>query len=145
MPHKRFPPVRVSREGFPEVSLTYREYQLLVALVRSSPAYCPSEWLGAQVWGDHLPGGTNPVGTLLQGLRRKLPVVETSPNYGGGWRIPRVEAGTLSIGGGLRPEPIPSARYARSGRPRALPGRGEPIRLGSDAWNAREARRAQKT
>jgi DNA-binding response OmpR family regulator len=79
----------VLRAGRP-VSLTLKEYGVLVELVRADGAVVSAEELLARVWDEHADPFTNAVRVTMVGLRRKLgepAVVETL--RGAGYRVTR--------------------------------------------------------
>ncbi|GAB2957120.1 response regulator transcription factor [Micromonospora polyrhachis] len=84
-------PVRrtVTRDGC-QLSLSVKEFALLEALLRASPAFLSAEALLEQVWDENADPFTNTVTVTIGRLRRKLgppTVVTTTP--GVGYRIAR--------------------------------------------------------
>jgi DNA-binding response OmpR family regulator len=78
----------VTRDGRP-VDLSVKEFGVLEALLRASPAYLSAEALLDQVWDEQADPFTNTVTVTIGRLRRKLgdpPVITTTP--GVGYRIP---------------------------------------------------------
>ena len=78
----------VTRDGR-EVSLTLKEYGVLVELVRAGGAVVSAEELLARVWDENADPFTNAVRVTMVGLRRKLGepgVIETV--VGSGYRVP---------------------------------------------------------
>ncbi|GAT67375.1 response regulator transcription factor [Planomonospora sp. ID91781] len=74
----------VTRDGRP-LDLSVKEFALLEALLRASPAFLSAESLLEQVWDEHADPFTNTVAVTIGRLRRKLgdpPVVTTSPGVG---------------------------------------------------------------
>ena len=79
----------VTRRGEP-VSLTLKEYGVLLELVRAEGAVVSAEELLSRVWDEHADPFTNAVRVTMVGLRRKLgepAVVETL--RGAGYRVVR--------------------------------------------------------
>ena len=79
-------PVRrtVTRDGR-HVGLSVKEFSLLEALLRASPAFLSAEDLLEQVWDEHADPFTNTVRVTLSNLRRKLgdpPLIETVTGAG---------------------------------------------------------------
>ncbi len=79
-------PVRrtVARDGR-HVDLSVKEFGLLEALLRASPAFLSAEDLLEQVWDEHADPFTNAVAVTVGRLRRKLgdpPVITTTPGVG---------------------------------------------------------------
>jgi DNA-binding response OmpR family regulator len=79
-------PVRrtATRDGL-HLDLSVKEFALLEALLRASPAYLSAEDLLEQVWDEHADPFTNTVTVTIGRLRRKLgqpPVITTSPGVG---------------------------------------------------------------
>jgi DNA-binding response OmpR family regulator len=79
-------PVRrtATRDGR-QVDLSVKEFGVLEALLRASPAYLSAENLLEQVWDEHADPFTNTVTVTIGRLRRKLgdpPVITTTPNVG---------------------------------------------------------------
>jgi DNA-binding response OmpR family regulator len=78
-----------------QLDLSVKEFGLLEALLRASPAYLSTEDLLEQVWDEHADPFTNTVTVTISRLRRKLgdpPVVTTTP--GVGYRITDPPAGS---------------------------------------------------
>jgi len=78
----------VNRDGRP-VDLSVKEFAVLEALLRASPAFLSAEALLDQVWDEQADPFTNTVTVTVGRLRRKLgdpPVITTTP--GVGYRIP---------------------------------------------------------
>ena len=78
----------VTRDGRP-VDLSVKEFGVLEALLRASPAFLSAEALLDQVWDEQADPFTNTVTVTVGRLRRKLgdpPVITTTP--GVGYRIP---------------------------------------------------------
>jgi DNA-binding response OmpR family regulator len=78
----------VTRDGHP-VDLSVKEFGVLEALLRASPAFLSAEALLDQVWDEQADPFTNTVTVTVGRLRRKLgdpPVITTTP--GVGYRIP---------------------------------------------------------
>jgi DNA-binding response OmpR family regulator len=74
----------VTRDGRP-LDLSVKEFALLEALLRASPAFLSAEDLLEQVWDEHADPFTNTVAVTIGRLRRKLggpPVVTTTPGVG---------------------------------------------------------------
>ena len=83
-------PVRrtATRDGR-HLDLSVKEFALLEALLRASPAFLSTEELLEQVWDENADPFTNTVTVTIGRLRRKLgspPVITTTP--GVGYRIP---------------------------------------------------------
>jgi DNA-binding response OmpR family regulator len=79
-------PVRRSatREGR-RLDLSVKEFEVLAALLRASPAFLSAEALLEQVWDEHADPFTNTVAVTVGRLRRKLgapPVITTVPTVG---------------------------------------------------------------
>ena len=79
-------PVRrtVTRDGR-QLDLSVKEFGVLEALLRASPAYLRAEDLLEQVWDEYADPFTNTVTVTIGRLRRKLgdpPVIVTTPNVG---------------------------------------------------------------
>jgi DNA-binding response OmpR family regulator len=73
-----------TRDGKP-LDLSGKEFALLEALLRASPAYLSAEDLLEQVWDEHADPFTNAVAVTIGRLRRKLgdpPVITTTPRVG---------------------------------------------------------------
>jgi DNA-binding response OmpR family regulator len=78
----------VSRDGR-QLDLSVKEFGVLEALLRASPAFLRAEDLLEQVWDEHADPFTNAVAVTVGRLRRKLgdpPVISTTP--GVGYRVP---------------------------------------------------------
>jgi DNA-binding response OmpR family regulator len=78
----------VTRDGRP-LDLSVKEFGVLEALLRASPAFLSAEALLDQVWDEQADPFTNTVTVTVGRLRRKLgdpPVITTTP--GVGYRIP---------------------------------------------------------
>ena len=78
----------VTRDGRP-LDLSVKEFELLEALLRASPAYLSAEDLLERVWDEHADPFTNAVAVTIGRLRRKLgepAVITTTPRVG--YRIP---------------------------------------------------------
>jgi len=74
----------VSRDGRP-LDLSVKEFAVLEALLRASPAYLRAEDLLEQVWDEHADPFTNTVLVTIGRLRRKLgdpPVLTNTPRVG---------------------------------------------------------------
>jgi DNA-binding response OmpR family regulator len=74
----------VTRDGR-QVDLSVKEFALLEALLRASPAFLSAEDLLEQVWDEHADPFTNTVTVTIGRLRRKLgdpPVITTTPTVG---------------------------------------------------------------
>src|SRR6516162_5155866 len=74
----------VTRDGR-HVALSVKEFSLLEALLRASPAFLSAEDLLEQVWDEHADPFTNTVTVTIGRLRRKLgdpPVITTMPGVG---------------------------------------------------------------
>jgi DNA-binding response OmpR family regulator len=74
----------VTRDGR-HVSLSVKEFSLLEALLRASPAFLSAEDLLEQVWDEYADPFTNTVTVTIGRLRRKLgdpPVITTMPGVG---------------------------------------------------------------
>jgi DNA-binding response OmpR family regulator len=74
----------VSRDGR-LLGLSVKEFGLLEALLRASPAFLSAEDLLEQVWDEHADPFTNAVAVTIGRLRRKLgdpPVISTTPGVG---------------------------------------------------------------
>lgn len=79
-------PVRrtVLRDGR-QLDLSVKEFGVLEALLRASPAYLRAEDLLEQVWDEHADPFTNTVTVTIGRVRRKLgdpPVITTAPGVG---------------------------------------------------------------
>jgi DNA-binding response OmpR family regulator len=82
----RLDPVRrtATRDGRP-LDLSVKEFAVLAALLRASPAYLSTETLLDQVWDENADPFTNTVTVTIGRLRRKLgspPVIRTTPGVG---------------------------------------------------------------
>jgi DNA-binding response OmpR family regulator len=67
------------------LGLSVKEFGILEALLRASPAYLSAEDLLEQVWDEHADPFTNTVTVTIGRLRRKLgdpPVITTTPGVG---------------------------------------------------------------
>ncbi|GAA3113749.1 response regulator transcription factor [Streptosporangium carneum] len=87
------------------LDLSVKEFALLEALLRATPAFLSAEDLLEQVWDEHANPLTNTVTVTIGRLRRKLgdpPVITTTP--GVGYRITTHD---------LRGDPSPAPRPAR--------------------------------
>src|SRR5262245_26579342 len=74
----------VSRDGR-HLDLSVKEFGVLEALLRASPAFLSAEDLLEQVWDEHADPFTNAVAVAIGRLRRKLgdpPVISTTPGVG---------------------------------------------------------------
>jgi DNA-binding response OmpR family regulator len=74
----------VSRDGR-QLELSVKEFGVLEALLRASPAFLSAEDLLEQVWDEHADPFTNTVTVTIGRLRRKLgdpPVIMTTPSVG---------------------------------------------------------------
>jgi len=74
----------VTRDGRP-VELSVKEFGVLEALLRASPAFLSAEALLDQVWDEQADPFTNTVTVTVGRLRRKLgdpPVITTTPGIG---------------------------------------------------------------
>ena len=74
----------VTRDG-KLLDLSVKEFAVLEALLRASPAYLSAEDLLEQVWDEHADPFTNTVTVTIGRLRRKLgdpPVIATAPRVG---------------------------------------------------------------
>jgi DNA-binding response OmpR family regulator len=83
----------VSRDGSP-LDLSVKEFGVLEALLRASPAFLSAEALLEQVWDEQADPFTNTVTVTLGRLRRKLgspPIIRTTP--GVGYRIVSLPSG----------------------------------------------------
>jgi len=73
-----------SRDGR-QVNLPVKEFGVLEALLRASPAFLSAEALLEQVWDEQADPFTNAVAVTMGRLRRKLgdpPVILTTPAVG---------------------------------------------------------------
>ncbi|HLQ52701.1 MAG TPA: winged helix-turn-helix domain-containing protein [Streptosporangiaceae bacterium] len=67
------------------LDLSVKEFGVLEALLRASPAFLSAEELLEQVWDEHADPFTNTVTVTIGRLRRKLgdsPVITTTPSVG---------------------------------------------------------------
>ena len=67
------------------MDLSVKEFGVLEALLRASPAFLRAEDLLEQVWDEHADPFTNTVTVTIGRLRRKLgepPVIATTPGVG---------------------------------------------------------------
>jgi DNA-binding response OmpR family regulator len=74
----------VGRDGR-QLDLSVKEFGVLEALLRASPAFLSAEDLLEQVWDEHADPFTNAVAVTIGRLRRKLgdpPVISTTPGVG---------------------------------------------------------------
>jgi len=74
----------VSRDGS-QLDLSVKEFGVLEALLRASPAFLSAENLLEEVWDEHADPFTNAVAVAIGRLRRKLgdpPVISTTPGVG---------------------------------------------------------------
>jgi DNA-binding response OmpR family regulator len=74
----------VTRDGR-NLDLSVKEFAVLEALLRASPAFLSAEELLEQVWDEHADPFTNAVAVAIGRLRRKLgdpPVITTTPGVG---------------------------------------------------------------
>jgi DNA-binding response OmpR family regulator len=74
----------VTRDGR-SLDLSVKEFGVLEALLRASPAFLSAEDLLEQVWDEHADPFTNAVAVAIGRLRRKLgdpPVITTTPGVG---------------------------------------------------------------
>jgi DNA-binding response OmpR family regulator len=74
----------VSRDGR-QLDLSVKEFGVLEALLRASPAFLSAEQLLEQVWDEFADPFTNTVAVTIGRLRRKLggpPVIATTPGVG---------------------------------------------------------------
>jgi len=74
----------VTRDGC-HLDLSVKEFAVLEALLRATPAFISTEDLLEQVWDEHADPFTNTVTVTIGRLRRKLgtpPVISTTPNVG---------------------------------------------------------------
>jgi DNA-binding response OmpR family regulator len=74
----------VTRDG-QLLDLSVKEFGVLEALLRASPAFLSAEDLLEQVWDEHADPFTNTVTVTIGRLRRKLgdpPVITTTPSVG---------------------------------------------------------------
>jgi DNA-binding response OmpR family regulator len=74
----------VTRDGR-NLDLSVKEFAVLEALLRASPAFLSAEDLLEQVWDEHADPFTNAVAVAIGRLRRKLgdpPVITTTPGVG---------------------------------------------------------------
>jgi DNA-binding response OmpR family regulator len=76
---------RIVSRGGRQLDLSVKEFGVLEALLRASPAYLRAEDLLEQVWDEHADPFTNTVTVTIGRLRRKLgepPVIATTPGVG---------------------------------------------------------------
>jgi DNA-binding response OmpR family regulator len=74
----------VTRDGR-QLDLSVKEFAVLEALLRASPAFLSTEDLLEQVWDEHADPFTNTVTVTIGRLRRKLgdpPIIATTPSVG---------------------------------------------------------------
>jgi DNA-binding response OmpR family regulator len=74
----------VSRDGR-QLDLSVKEFGVLEALLRASPAFLSAEDLLEQVWDEHADPFTNAVAVTIGRVRRKLgdpPAITTTPGVG---------------------------------------------------------------
>lgn len=74
----------VTRDGR-QLDLSVKEFGVLEALLRATPAFLSAEGLLEQVWDEHADPFTNTVTVTIGRLRRKLgdpPVITTTPGVG---------------------------------------------------------------
>jgi DNA-binding response OmpR family regulator len=74
----------VTRDGR-QLDLSVKEFAILEALLRASPAFLSTEDLLEQVWDEHADPFTNTVTVTIGRLRRKLgdpPIITTTPSVG---------------------------------------------------------------
>jgi DNA-binding response OmpR family regulator len=74
----------VSRDGG-QLDLSVKEFAVLEALLRASPAFLSAEDLLEQAWDEHADPFTNAVAVTIGRLRRKLgdpPAITTTPGVG---------------------------------------------------------------
>ena len=74
----------VTRDGR-QLDLSVKEFAVLEALLRASPAFLSTEDLLEQVWDEHADPFTNTVTVTIGRLRRKLgdpPIITTTPSVG---------------------------------------------------------------
>jgi DNA-binding response OmpR family regulator len=97
----------VTRDG-QLLDLTVKEFGVLEALLRASPAFLSAEDLLEQVWDEHADPFTNTVTVTIGRLRRKLgnpPVITTTP--GAGYRITHPPAHNQAPAAGEQAAPGP--------------------------------------
>ncbi len=70
-----------------KIELTYREFQLLVYLVRHHQKPVTREQLLQHVWGSDYFGSDRVVDDLIRRLRKKMPELELTTIYGQGYRL----------------------------------------------------------
>ncbi|WP_406330436.1 response regulator transcription factor [Streptomyces sp. NBC_00203] len=90
----------VTRDGR-QLDLSVKEFGVLEALLRATPAFLRAEDLLEQVWDEHADPFTNTVTVTIGRLRRKLgdpPVITTTP--GVGYRVTGGQMRDDAIGGG---------------------------------------------
>ena len=76
---------RIATRDGRQLDLSVKEFAVLEALLRTSPAFLSSENLLEQVWDEHADPLTNTVTVTISRLRRKLgdpPVITTTPGVG---------------------------------------------------------------
>jgi len=76
---------RTVTRGGRQLDLSVKEFGVLEALLRASPAFLSAEDLLEQVWDEHADPFTNAVAVTIGRLRRKLgdpPVISTTPGVG---------------------------------------------------------------
>jgi DNA-binding response OmpR family regulator len=76
---------RIATRDGRQLDLSVKEFAVLEALLRTSPAFLSSEELLEQVWDEHADPLTNTVTVTISRLRRKLgdpPVITTTPGVG---------------------------------------------------------------
>ncbi|WP_433384043.1 response regulator transcription factor [Actinoplanes sp. CA-142083] len=79
------PITRTATRGSVPLALSVKEFAVLEALMRATPAYLSSEALLEQVWDENADPFTNTVTVTIGRLRRKLgdpPVITTTPGVG---------------------------------------------------------------
>ncbi len=107
---------RRARDGR-QLDLSVKEFGVLEALLRATPAYLRAEDLLEQVWDEFADPFTNTVAVTIGRLRRKLgdpPVIATTP--GVGYRI-----GGQSASGFAAGDPVSSAESVVMARLAARP------------------------
>jgi DNA-binding response OmpR family regulator len=76
---------RIATRDGRQLDLSVKEFAVLEALLRASPAFLRTEDLLEQVWDEHADPFTNTVTVTIGRLRRKLgdpPVITTTPSVG---------------------------------------------------------------
>lgn len=76
---------RIATRDGRQLDLSVKEFAVLEALLRASPAVLSAEDLLEQVWDEHADPLTNTVTVTISRLRRKLgdpPVITTTPGVG---------------------------------------------------------------